>query len=433
MGHKILGHISLTSVFVALAAFFTGYHSYVGPLVIVLFASLALYCTGHTSFKSFAFTVWVFAFVAASMFYPFLFGTWFGFDLKILIVPLIQIITFGMGTTLSIEDFERVFTLPWPVFIGIFLQFVVMPLVGYSIAMILRFDPEIAAGVVLIGSVSGGVASNVMTYLAGGNVPLSVTMTACSTLMAPVMTPFLMKTLAGKLIQVNFFAMMISIINMIIVPILAGLIAHRILYSQKNWANRAGSLALVSVGAIVLVIGTTFLQEEFLGPLAAMKNGTMLGLALISLVALAKLVVRTVLNGPENWMDRALPILSMTSICFIIAIITARSRNELLTVGMTLVIAAIIHNSIGYFLGYWGARAARLDERACRTVAIEVGMQNGGMATAIAMDVLKSTSAALAPAIFGPWMNISGSVLASWWRRKPMREHRTDPISNKQQ
>ncbi len=420
MGHKLFGYISLTSIFAAIAAFFTGHHSFVGPLVTVFFASLALYCKGHTSFKSFAFTVWVFAFVAASMFYPSLFGTWFGFDLKILIVPLIQIITFGMGTTLSTKDFERVFTIPWPVFIGILLQFVVMPLVGYSIAMLLRFDPEIAAGVILIGSVSGGVASNVMTYLAGGNVPLSVTMTACSTLMAPVMTPFLMKTLAGKLIQVDFFAMMISIINMIIVPILAGLIANKILYGQKKWANKSGSLALVSVGVIVLLIGTTFLHDEFLGPLAAMKNGTVLGLALISLVALAKLVVRTALNGPENWMDRALPMLSMWSICFIIAIITARSRNELLTVGMTLVIAAIIHNSIGYFLGYWGAKAARLDERACRTVAIEVGMQNGGMATGIAMDVLKSTSAALAPAIFGPWMNISGSVLASWWRRKPV-------------
>ena len=90
-----------------------------------------------------------------------------------------------------------------------------------------------------------------------------------------------------------------------------------------------------------------------------------------------------------------------------------------MAVGFMLIVAAVLHNSIGYFLGYWAAKAARLDERSCRTVAIEVGMQNGGMATGIAMDVLKSTSAALAPAIFGPWMNISGSVLATWWRRKP--------------
>ena len=419
IGSKVFRYIFVTSVFATVAVLFMGYQAYVGPLVIVLFASLALYCMGHTYFKGFTFTIWVFAFVAASMFYPSAFGTWFGYDLRILIVPLIQIITFGMGTTLSAKDFERVFAMPWPVFIGIVLQFSVMPLVGYSIAMLFRFDPEVAAGVILIGSVSGGVASNVMTYLAGGNVPLSVTMTACSTLMAPIMTPFLMKTLAGKLIDVDFVAMMFSIFNMIIVPIVAGLIANRILYSTKKWANRVGSLALVSAGSAALGIATTFLQEDVLGPLAAIKNGTILGFALIGLVALAKVILSNILKYSANWMDKALPVLSMSSICLIIAIITARSRNELVAVGFMLIVAAVLHNSIGYFLGYWAAKAARLDERSCRTVAIEVGMQNGGMATGIAMDVLKSTSAALAPAIFGPWMNISGSVLATWWRRKP--------------
>jgi BASS family bile acid:Na+ symporter len=83
-----------------------------------------------------------------------------------------------------------------------------------------------------------------------------------------------------------------------------------------------------------------------------------------------------------------------------------------------LIAAAIIHNFVGYILGYWVARAARLDESSCRTVAFEVGMQNGGMASGLAMNVLKSAPAALAPAIFGPWMNISGSVLATWWHRK---------------
>lgn len=419
-GMRVFGLIFLLYVVAVVALLLAGNRSEVGPLLIVLLAALALYCMGHPTFKSFAFTVWVFAFVAASMVYPSAFGTWFGYDLRVLIVPLIQIITFGMGTTLSAKDFERVFAMPWPVFIGIGLQFSVMPLVGYSIAMLFGFDPEIAAGVVLIGSVSGGVASNVMTYLAGGNVPLSVTMTACSTLMAPVMTPFLMKTLAGKLIAVDFVAMMFSILNMIIVPIVAGLIANRILYSAKMWAIRISSLAIVSASAFILAGASTLLPEEVLGPFAAIKNGTILGFALIGLVALAKLILSNILKYPANWMDKALPILSMSSICFIIAIITARSRNELLTVGFVLVLAAILHNSIGYLLGYWGAKAARLDERACRTVAIEVGMQNGGMATGIAMDVLKSTNAALAPAIFGPWMNVSGSVLATWWRRKPV-------------
>jgi BASS family bile acid:Na+ symporter len=115
----------------------------------------------------------------------------------------------------------------------------------------------------------------------------------------------------------------------------------------------------------------------------------------------------------------------MTGICLIIAIITAGSAEKLKTIGPWLILAAILHNAIGYVLGYWGARAARLDESSCRTVAIEVGLQNGGMASGLAVDVLKSNLAALAPAIFGPWMNISGSVLATWWRSKPVSQPKT--------
>ncbi|MEW6456148.1 MAG: bile acid:sodium symporter family protein [Acidobacteriota bacterium] len=405
---------------VTLMMFLIGCQSELGFPLVALFVSLAFYFMGHKLLKSFAFTIWVLAFVASSMFYPSAFERWFGIELKILIVPLIQIIMFGMGTTLTVKDFERVLIMPWPVFIGIFLQFSVMPIVGYSIASLLSFEPEIAAGIVLVGSVSGGVASNVMTYLASGNVALSVTMTSCSTLMSPVMTPFLMKTLGGKLIPVDFIAMMLSIFNMIIVPIVAGLIANKILQSSNKWANKVESLGLISSGIIFFVIVLIFFRENFLGPLATLKNGIILGFSLIGIIALVKLIINLLLKVPQNWFYEALPIVSMFCICFIIAIITAQSRDTLLTVGMKLLLAVFIHNSVGYFLGYWGAKAAKLDERSCRTVAFEVGMQNGGMATGIAMDVLKSAKAALAPAIFGPWMNISGSVLANWWRRKPI-------------
>ena len=135
------------------------------------------------------------------------------------------------------------------------------------------------------------------------------------------------------------------------------------------------------------------------------------------------------LKGPENWMDKVLPLVSMVGICFIIAIITARSAEDLLKIGPLLICAGILHNAIGYVLGYWGARAARLSENDCRTVAIEVGLQNGGMASGLAMTVsdiaADNAKVALAPAIFGPWMNISGSVLATWWRRKPVGSPKT--------
>ena len=389
-----------------------------GPLVIAGLAALAVASRANSTLKRLSFTLWVFTFVAASMFYPSAFGAWFGVDLKIFIVPLVQIITFGMGTTLSARDFGRVFTMPWPVLIGIFLQFTVMPFVGYGIALFFGFEPEIAAGIVLIGSVSGGVASNLMAYLAGANVALSVTMTACSTLVSPIMTPFWMKVLAGRLVPVDFLAMMFSIINMIIVPVVAGLAANRVLYSQKRWARESRVLLGIFAGGSAIAFGFAFMNMTFLGPIAQMKSGLVLGFSLIAVVALAKLIVQNVFRGPADWMDKALPVLSMAGICIIIAIITARSRNDLLTSGLLLILAGVMHNAVGYSLGYWGARVFRLSETDCRTVSLEVGMQNGGMATGIAMEVLKSAKAALAPAIFGPWMNVSGSVLASWWRRR---------------
>ena len=400
-----------------------GYRAETGPFVIVLLASLAVCFMGYTFLKSFAFTVWVFAFVAVSMIYPRAFMTWFGFNLGILIVPLIQIIMFGMGTTLSLADFGRVFKMPWPVLVGFVLQFSVMPLTGLALAKIFGFEAEIAAGVVLIGSCPGGVASNLMTYLAGGNVALSVTMTACSTLVSPFMTPFLMKKLAGQFIEINFLSMMFGIINMVIVPIVAGLIANRILYSRHKVFQRGGVLALIGAASVLLAAGMILWAPAAVftyGEASLQKDGFIVGLLLIGVVALAKLVISVCLKGPENWMDKALPIVSMAGICYIIAIITARSAEKLMDIGFYLIAAGILHNFIGYILGYWSARAARLDESSCRTVAFEVGMQNGGMASGLAMNVLKSAPAALAPAIFGPWMNVSGSVLATWWHRKPV-------------
>jgi len=300
----------------------------------------------------FGFTLSVALAVAAAMTWPGLFNRWGDFETKVLIVPLIQLIMFGMGTTLSVADFTRVLKMPWPVFVGIALQFGVMPFVGWGLATTFGFPPEVAAGVVLVGACPGGVASNVITYLAGGNVALSVTMTACSTLLSPVMTPLMMKLLAGQFVPVDFWQMMQSILYMIVLPIAAGLVVNRLLH------------------------------------------------------------------GRGQWIKKSLPLVSMGGIALIIAIITSLSRDQLLAVAPALILVVAIHNGVGYMLGYGGARLLGLSEADARTVSIEVGLQNAGMASGLAISVLKSSDAGLAPAIFGPWMNASGSVLASFWRRR---------------
>lgn len=423
--------VSLIAVVAALVSAAAGHPSLIGPAVVLLFAALAVAFMGHAALRGVAFTVWVVAFVAASMFYPAAFGKWFGVDLKVLIVPLIQIIMFGMGTTLSVRDFTRVLAMPWPVFAGMVLQFSVMPVVGMSIAAAFGFEPEIAAGVILIGSVPGGVASNLMTYLARGDVALSVTMTACSTLLSPVMTPLIMKLLAGRLVPIDFWEMMLSILNMVIVPTVAGLIANRILYSRAAWLQRVGPVALIAVASSLAAAGVSLVNERVLSGglpepvvdwVLALRGGALIGLLLLAAVAAAKLAVSIVLRGPDDWMDKALPVVSMAGICVIIAIITSRSREQLLTVGLALIAAAVIHNTTGYLVGYWSAKLLGMSETMCRTVALEVGLQNGGMASGLAINVLQSPAAALAPAIFGPWMNVSGSVLASWWHRRPVRD-----------
>lgn len=397
-----------------------GHQVHLGPWLVPLLVGLAVILRAQETLRGFAFTAWVLAFVAACMIWPQAFGQWLGYDLKALIVPLVQIIMFGMGTKLSGQDFLRVLVMPRPVLIGVALHFGVMPLTGYSIARLFGFAPEVAAGVVLIGSVSSGVASNVIVYLARGNVALAVTVTACSTLVSPFMTPFLMKSLAGRMVPIDFVAMMIEVFNMVIVPVVAGLIAHRILFGTDRWAHSARHLAIVALCGFAMAVAVDLVPTQHTGSLATLSRGAVIGFALIGLVALTKLVVAVWRRGPSDWMDKVLPFVSMAGICLIIAIIGARSRDRLLAVGPALIIAAILHNAIGYVLGYWLARVVRLDEGACRTIAVEVGMQNGGMATGLAMSVLKSADAALAPAIFGTWMNISGSVLASWWRRRPI-------------
>jgi BASS family bile acid:Na+ symporter len=269
-----------------------------------------------------------------------------------LIVPLLQVIMFGMGTELSIKDFNNVLRMPKGIIVGIVCHYTIMPLIGFAVANLFNFPSEIAAGIILVGCCPSGLASNVMSYLARANLALSVSVTTVSTLLAPFVTPLLMRLLGGGFVEVHFWDMMWDITKIVIIPIVGGLAFHYLV------------------------------------------------------------------RGKFSWLDKAMPIVSMVGIALILMVITAAGRESLLQVGGLLIIATFIHNIAGFILGYWSGRLLKFTERDCRTIALEVGMQNAGLASGLALTMGKLATVGLAPAIFGPTMNITGSFLSSWWHSR---------------
>ena len=154
---------------------------------------------------------------------------------------------FGMGLTIKREDFQIVFSRPKEVFSGCVMQYTIMPLVAYLLAVIMNLDKDIALGVILVGCCPGGTSSNVIAYIAKGDVPLSVGMTIASTLVAPIATPFLVYMLAGAWVEVSFMAMVMSVVKVVLVPVLAGI--------ALNSMNKLVSIMpAISVIAIVLIV-----------------------------------------------------------------------------------------------------------------------------------------------------------------------------------
>ncbi|MHC5560313.1 bile acid:sodium symporter family protein [Kocuria sp. U4B] len=271
--------------------------------------------------------------------------------------PLLGIVMFGMGLTLRPVDFALVARRPLPVLLGVVAQYVLMPLIAVVVVLALRLPAEIAAGVILVGCAPGGTASNVVSYLARGDVALSVAMTSISTLVAPILTPLLTLWLAGQYMPLDGASMAWSIVRIVLLPVVLGL-------------------------------------------------------------AVRLLVPRLV--------ERALPVLpwlSVTAISLIVAIVVSRSADRIVEAGLLVLAAVALHNGLGLALGYLVGVVTRQPVAARRTVAIEVGMQNSGLAAGLAAQYMNPLSA-LPGAVFSVWHNLSGAVFALLCRRADARRAR---------
>jgi BASS family bile acid:Na+ symporter len=267
-----------------------------------------------------------------------------------LIVPLLTLIMFTMGLTLRWENFRGVFSRPLVLLMGTFLQFLLMPALAFLLSRLFALDKTLLVGMVLVGACPGGTASNVVCYLAKGSLALSITLTFISTLLSVVATPLLTWLWLGRAVDVPITSMMLSILQIVLVPVLAGLLI-----------NSRFDRQLVPVKPV-------------------------------------------------------LPAVSVIAIVLIIAIVVAQNSGNLATVGMLVMLAVMLHNIGGLASAYGICRMLRYEESICRTIAIEVGMQNSGLAVALATQYY-SAAAALPGAIFSLWHNVSGSLLAGYWQR----------------
>ena len=273
--------------------------------------------------------------------------------------PLLGVIMFGMGMTLRVEDFRIVFSRPKDVIVGCMAQFTVMPFLAWLLARAFSLDEALTVGVVLVGCCPGGTASNVITYLAKGDLALSVGMTGVSTLLAPVMTPLLVWLLADKTVDVDVAGMLLSILWVVILPIVLG---------------------LTVVVILPIVLGLT---------------------------------VKRLWPRLTDQCTAYLPALSSITICLIVMIIIAANASKLLSGGLVIVAVVMLHNLCGLGLGYTVGRLLGMSTAKRRAVAIEVGMQNSGLASSLATLHFAAYPMATIPgAVFSVWHNLSGAAIA---------------------
>lgn len=267
----------------------------------------------------------------------------------------LMVIMFGMGLTLTPPDFGVIARRPWPVLVGVLAQYIIMPLAALAVTWAFRLDPALAVGVILVGCAPGGTASNVVAYLAKGDVALSVAMTAVSTLLSPLVTPILTKYLAGQYMPVDAAAMAKSIMMIVFIPVVLGLLLR------------------------------SFLPK----------------------------LVKAILP--------ALPWISVFGISYAVIALVGASSARILSAGLVVLAVVIVHNGLGLALGYFGAKGLKVGEKAARTTAIEVGMQNSGLAATLGATYF-TPEAAVPGAVFSVWHNVSGSALAAFFQRRPITD-----------
>ncbi len=418
--YRVVMGIAVIFLIVFLVMLITGNVAKGGPFLIAFFVLLSFGVKGYEVVKGYTYTAWVFAGVTAAMFYPQPFISIGGFKMTTLVVPLLQIIMFGMGSQMSLNDFAGVLKMPKGVILGVTSHFFYMPLMAFIITMVFKFPPEIAAGIILIGCTPSGLASNVMAFIAKANLALAVTIGATTTIISPLVTPLLMKVIGGQYIKVDLLKMMLDIFDMMILPIIAGFIFN--LFNENKETKRVKIIQMTGFFSVILIASIlTMIYRDYNFASFLLVMAKSVGLFFILPIILAE-IFRYYLKGDKKAMSEILALISKFGIVLILAVTAAPGRDSLLTIGVLMLVLAVFHITSGFLFGYTVGRIFKLPEQDCRVLAFETGMPNGGLGSGLAMQMGKIATVGLGPLIWGSLMNVVGSILANYWQVRPPKD-----------
>ncbi|GKX50755.1 bile acid:sodium symporter family protein [Budvicia aquatica] len=400
------------------------------PGMVMFTVGLAMGIGRWENLRSFSFTVWIIAGFVAAMIYSTELIVWGGFNIthKWIVFLVIQATMFSMGTKITLRDFIDVMKMPWGVFVGTFCHFLIMPLLGFSLTKIFSFPPEVAVGIILIGSCSSGLSSTVMIYISKANLALGISVTAVSTLVATLMTPLWVKVLAGSLIEIQLLSMIMDVIKIVLIPIGAAML-HDYLKTYASATGKRVVHILMYISIAWLIFISTGGWGSLIEPMSAENQMMMIVVNFVAGGIIWSVFYNWLLRKKPG-IEKIMPTISMLGIIFFTTTAAAAGRDNLMQVGLALCLAAFLHNIGGYGIGYSMSRwVFRLDEESSRTIAFEVGLQNGGMASGLAAAMGKLATVGLASAIMTPLGNITGSLLANYWRRKEIKPKPSTPVT----
>jgi BASS family bile acid:Na+ symporter len=423
--YRMVMGVAVIFLLVFLVMLITGNVAKSGPALIGFFVLLSFGVKGYDAVKGYTYTAWVFAGVTAAMFYPQPFISIGSFKVSTLVVPLLQIIMFGMGSQMSLNDFTGVLKMPKGVILGVLSHFIYMPIMAVIITMVFKFPPEIAAGIILIGCTPSGLASNVMSFIAKANLALAVTIGATTTILSPLVTPLLMKVLGGQFIKVDLLKMMVDIFNMMILPIIAGFIFN--LFNENKESRKEKIIQMTGFFLVILIASvlTMIYRKDSIGQFVTLLAKS-IGIFYILPIIVAEFF-RYYLKGDKKAMSEILALLSKFGIVLILAVTAAPGRDALLSIGVLMLILSIFHITSGFLFGYTVGWLFKLPEQDRRVLAFETGMPNGGLGSGLAMQMGKIATVGLAPLIWGSLMNVVGSILANFWQVRPPVEPGKEP------